>query len=137
MPAVRHVRRAGGALGQPFPVDVRAVSGRYLHPRRAGMALEPGHEALLGALREKVHDLAEFEIDEDGAVGAALLEREVVHAQNPDLADLRQRRALDPPQQGVNSWRGLFWVDRHKRLRRGKPSTSVEGGTLSHLHTER
>ncbi|MGH3144247.1 MAG: hypothetical protein ACRDTR_00420 [Rubrobacter sp.] len=42
-----------------------------------------------------------FEIDEDRAVGAALLEGEVVHAEDPDLADLRQRRGLDPPQQGV------------------------------------
>jgi hypothetical protein len=34
-------------------------------------------------------------------VGAALLEGEVVHAEDPDLADLRKRRVLDPPQQGV------------------------------------
>jgi hypothetical protein len=44
------------------------------------VALEPGHEALLGALRKQVHDLMVFEIHEDGAVGAALLEGEVVHA---------------------------------------------------------
>jgi hypothetical protein len=44
------------------------------------MASEPGHEALLGALRQQVHHLVTFEIDEDGAVSAALLEGEVVHA---------------------------------------------------------
>jgi hypothetical protein len=65
------------------------------------MALEPGHEAVLGAFREQVHDLVAFEIDEDRAVGAALLEREIVHAEHPDPPDLRQRRALDLPQQGV------------------------------------
>jgi hypothetical protein len=44
------------------------------------MALEPAHEALLGAFREQVHDLVAFEIDQDRALGAALLEREIVHA---------------------------------------------------------
>ncbi|MDP9480465.1 MAG: hypothetical protein M3R38_33190 [Actinomycetota bacterium] len=48
------------------------------------MPLEPAHEALLGALRQQVHDLVEFEIDEYGAVRAALLEREIVHAEHPD-----------------------------------------------------
>src|SRR5215203_1104972 len=101
MPAVGHMRRAGGAFGQSFSVDLRTVAGRHLHLLRTRMALEPAHEALLGAVRDKIHDLMAFEIDEDGAVGAALLESEVVHAQNPDLADLRQRRGLDPPQQSV------------------------------------
>jgi len=102
VPAVRHVRRAGSALGQPFPVDVGAVPGRHLHPR-TGMAPEPGHEALLRALRKQIHDPTVFEVYEDRAVGAAFLEREVVHAENPDPPDLRHRGALDPLQQGVTS----------------------------------
>lgn len=65
------------------------------------MPLEPGHEAVLGTLREKVHDLMAFEIDEDRAVRVAFLEREIVHAEYPHLTDLRQGRGLDPPQQCV------------------------------------
>src|SRR5215216_707665 len=42
-----------------------------------------------------------FEIYEDRAVCAALLEGEIVHPEHPDLPDLRQGRALDPLQQGV------------------------------------
>jgi len=76
------------------------VASRHL---RGGVALEPSHEALLGALREKVHYLVEFEIDEDRAVRAALFESEIVHAENPDLPDLRQGRGLDPPQKSVTS----------------------------------
>ena len=70
------------------------VASRHL---RGGVALEPSHEALLGALREKVNDLLKFEIDEDRSVRAAFLESEIVHAENPDPPDLRQRRGLDPP----------------------------------------
>jgi hypothetical protein len=102
VPAICHVRCAGSAFGQPFPVDVRTVSARHLH-LRAGMALEPGHEALLGTLRQQIHDPMAFEIDEDGSIRAALLESEVVYAEHPDFTDLRQRRGLDPPQQGVAS----------------------------------
>src|SRR5829696_7375043 len=100
VPAVGDVRSAGGTLRQSFPVDVRAVPGRYLH-LHAGMVLEPAHEALLGALRQEIHDLMLFEVYEDGAVRGALLEGEVVYAQNPHIPDLRQGRGLDPPQQRV------------------------------------
>jgi len=44
------------------------------------MAPEPGNEVLLGALRQQVHDLVLFEVYEDSAVGAALLESEVVNS---------------------------------------------------------
>jgi hypothetical protein len=103
VPAVCHVRRAGSALRQPFPVDVRTVSARHLHLRSAGVALEPGHEALLGTLRQQIHDLMALEIDEDSSIRTALLESEVVHAENPDLTHLRQRRGFDPPQKCVTS----------------------------------
>jgi hypothetical protein len=79
VPAVRHVCGTGGAFGQPLPVDVRTVAGGHLH-LRGGVASEPGHEALLGALRKQVHDLMIFEVYEDRAIRAAFLESEVVHA---------------------------------------------------------
>src|SRR5215208_775163 len=102
MPAVGYLRCAGSAFCQSLPVDVRAVTCRHLH-LRAGMIIEPGYEALLGAFLKQIHNLAAFEVHEDGAVRAALLERKVVHPEHPHLPDFCQGRTLDPLQYGVAS----------------------------------
>jgi hypothetical protein len=49
------------------------------------MPLQPGHEALLRALREQIHGPAAFEIHEHRSVVVAFLEGEVVHAERPHL----------------------------------------------------
>ncbi len=63
----------------------------------AGMFGQPGREGLRGAVGQHVHDPAGFDVDQHGAVGAALAEGELVHPQHPRGA-VRHRRRLQQPQ---------------------------------------
>lgn len=65
-----------GALRQGFAVDVGAIAGCELYLR---MPAQPGHEAILRAFRQRVHDPSALEIHEDRPIGVAPPESEVVH----------------------------------------------------------
>jgi len=88
VPAIRDLRGIRGAPRYALPVDPGAVARRHLDP---GMPLQPSRQAFLGTLGQEVHHLVPFQIHQDRAVGVALPEGEVVHAQ-----DDREQSLLQP-----------------------------------------
>ncbi len=60
------------------------------------MLPEPLGQGLAGAIWEKCHGLATFQIDQHGAIGLALPQGEVIH---PEHRGGRQRRDRQPPEQ--------------------------------------
>lgn len=80
--------RAGGG---PVPADGLGT----------GMVIEPGRERLGGAVGKHIHDPADLDVDEDGAVGAALAEGELVDPQHPRGAVWYRRRRQEPEQPGA------------------------------------
>jgi hypothetical protein len=66
------------------------------------VVLEPARERFRGAVGKHVHDAAgldiDIDIDQHGAVGAALAEGELVHPQHP-RSPVRHRRSRQQPEQ--------------------------------------
>lgn len=97
VPAICDFEGVGGGLldrlrigGGPVPAD----------DLRTGMGLEPGRERLRGAIGQHVHDPAGLDVDQHGAVGAALAEGELVHSQHPRGTALNRRRRQQPEEPG-------------------------------------
>lgn len=65
-----------------------------------GMLGEPGCEPLGGAVGQHVHDPAGLGVDQNGAVGAALAEGELIHPQHPRRTVRNRRRCQQPEQPG-------------------------------------
>jgi len=80
VPTVGDLFGLGGARRDAPGVDEGTVSGHHLH---AGVLFEPLLQGLGGAIGQKVHHAAALQVDQDRAVGIALLEGEVVDAQHP------------------------------------------------------
>ena len=64
---------------------------------RSAMLKQPVGEPRCPAVGQQVHGPAGVHVDNDGAVGIALAEREVVHADDRDRPRLRNRKRPDQP----------------------------------------
>ena len=119
VPAVGHLDGVGRAVPRPFGIGAAAVAGDDLD---AGMRPQPGRQAAAGAIGQEIDGAVPLQVDQDRAVGQALVDRPVVDAEH---GRRRQRQPRAParikPQQGVGA-------DRHPELgRQPRPGLAPEG----------
>ena len=108
----------GRPVPRPLGVGAGAVAGDDLD---AGMRLQPGGEALAGAIGQQVDRAVALEVDQDRAVGQPLVDRPVVDAEHGRRRQLGLGGAADQAQQGVGA-------DRHPALgRQPRPRLAAEG----------
>ncbi len=75
MPSVRHLDGLRSTLLRPFSVRTCAIAADKLD---SGMLLEPGAQSLSSALRQELNRAVPIKIDQNGAIGLALAEGEIV-----------------------------------------------------------
>jgi hypothetical protein len=89
-------RTAPGAVG----VDVGPVAGDHLH---AGVVAQPGGERAGVAVGQEIDDGVALEVDQDGAVAAALAPRPLVHPERARHRRLGACRGPGEPQERVGA----------------------------------
>jgi hypothetical protein len=98
MKPVRHLTRRGRPEARRFRVCLRTLPDEDLHP---GMRLQAlGHCSGL-PIREQGEGPPACEVQQEGAVGVALPQREIVHAEDLRRNDRGAGGATDQPQEGV------------------------------------
>jgi len=98
MKAVRHLR--GGRCPLPRALSIRtgSIPGDHRHP---WVLPQPLRHRRGGALREQGHRLTALEVDQDGAVGLALPQGEIVHPEHPGRGERRGRLPAEQAQERV------------------------------------
>lgn len=121
VPAIRDFEGVGGGFLDRLDVGSGPVPADDLG---SGMLGEPGRERLGGAVGQYVHDPAGLDVDQHGAVGAALAEGKLVHPQHP-RGTVRYRRRRQQPEQPGSA--------------RGQPQSATQpcGGTAAELDRDR
>ncbi|GLX38229.1 hypothetical protein Sros01_43020 [Streptomyces roseochromogenus] len=99
MPAVGDFNHVGGGFLDRTGVGRGPVPSDDL---RTGVLAQPGGERLGGAVAQDVHDAAGLDVDQEGSVGAALAEGELVNAQDPRGLLRRRRRVQEFQQPGAS-----------------------------------
>ena len=106
VPAIGHLDRFRRALTNSVRVGTGAVACDHLD---AGMLAQPGGEGLGLPIREQVHHLVAFEVDQDGSVAMTPPPGPVVHSEHLERGrcDLELDRACHHAQQRVRTaWDG-------------------------------
>jgi hypothetical protein len=95
-----------GGLGRPLagPVGIgsRPIAGHNFHPRMCSEPLGHGVGLPIGPQGDR---LPAFQIDQDGPIGLAFTEREIVDAQDPRCAVARERQATDDAEESLTAER--------------------------------
>ncbi len=102
MPAVGDVCRLAGAFGRAAGVFGRAVARDDPDPRPAP---QPVRERRAGAVRQQIGDAPPLQVDQDGAIGAPLLERPLIDPQDTGRRAHRERPAPHEAQHRVGAHR--------------------------------
>lgn len=118
VPAISDSQGVRGSFLDRLGVGGGAVPADDLGSRMLG---EPGRESLGGAIGQHVHDPAGLDVDQHGAVRAALAEGELVHPQHARRT-VRHRRRRPQPEQPSPARNQL--QRRHNRAA-GRPPSSI------------
>lgn len=94
---VGDLQSVGGSAAGTLGVGACPVSADDLH---AGVTDQPGGQRPGFTGREHIDHSVVFDAGQDGGVGLATADREVIHAQHPRRAELRIGQCHNPAQQG-------------------------------------
>ena len=96
--ALRHLGRLRRTVSGTVGIGFRAIPRDH---RNAGVCLEPLRARVALAVREQGDGLAAFQSNEDGAIGLAFAQGEIVHPQHAGRGGVRQRLRAQQAQECV------------------------------------
>src|SRR2546425_1587347 len=108
MPPIGYLLRMWGTFTGSTRILGGTVAADHLD---SWMALEPVNQCLCRPLCEQIHGTMGFQVDEDGAIGAAPPERKVIHPQDFRGLDCCCSPLFGQPQQGIGTHRHADLVE--------------------------
>ncbi|MCL4369470.1 MAG: hypothetical protein M1380_00975 [Chloroflexi bacterium] len=100
MKTVGHLDGVGGACSRSLGVGFRPVPGDHLHP---GVFPQPSCQSLGIPILGEVDGAVGLQIDEQGGVGVATAQGEVIDAEDPRRKGVWEVETSDQPKQGVRA----------------------------------
>ena len=98
MEPIRHLAGRGCPEARRFRIGLRPIPDDHLDP---GMGLQPLGHGRGFPVGEEGQGPPPFEVQQEGAIGVTLPQREIIHAEDLRGADRGAGGAADHPQQGV------------------------------------
>ena len=97
---IRDLGGLGGPVARPIGIGSGPIARDDLHPWVGPQPLRQGLGLPIGQQGDR---LPAFQIDQDGPIGLAFTEREIIDAQDPGRAVARERQATDEAQEGLTA----------------------------------
>jgi hypothetical protein len=103
MKTISHLDGIGRSSPRSIGVSLRSIAYDHLH---TGMLAQPVSQGLGFASGQEVNRLAPFQVDQDGGIGLAPAQRQIIDSQHPWRLDFAMITPSEQPEQRI-------WTNRH------------------------
>src|SRR5277367_1606080 len=100
METIGHLNCVRGSTGGAVSVDPTPITADDF---LSGMRLQPGSQAISGAVRQQVNGSVRFEIDQNGPIALTFAPCPIVNAESPRAPDLYEGSRFQSAKNGIGA----------------------------------